>query len=83
MQTAVQIAGYSMGQADELRRVMAKKKRELVGAERERFVAGCAAQGHPEKLGKDLSIGSSPSPTTGSPPRTRARTPSSGTRPRT
>jgi DNA polymerase-3 subunit alpha len=33
---------------------MAKKKRELVGAERERFVAGCAAQGHPEKLGKDL-----------------------------
>ncbi|HEV8120192.1 MAG TPA: DNA polymerase III subunit alpha, partial [Candidatus Polarisedimenticolia bacterium] len=54
MQTAVQIAGYSMGQADELRRVMAKKKRELVGAERERFVAGCAAQGHPEKLGKDL-----------------------------
>jgi DNA polymerase-3 subunit alpha len=54
MQTAVQIAGYSMGQADELRRVMAKKKRELVGAERERFVAGCAEQGHPEKLGKDL-----------------------------
>jgi DNA polymerase III subunit alpha len=54
MQIAVQMAGYSMGQADELRRVMAKKKRELVGAERERFVSGCVAQGHPEKLAKEL-----------------------------
>src|SRR5207249_237936 len=54
MQIAVQMAGYSMGQADELRRVMAKKKRELVGAERERFVAGCIEQGHSGKLAKDL-----------------------------
>ena len=54
MQIAVTIAGYSMGQADTLRKVMAKKKRELVGVERERFVHGCIAQGHPERLGKEL-----------------------------
>ena len=33
---------------------MAKKKRELVGAEREKFVAGCREQGHPDALGKEL-----------------------------
>jgi DNA polymerase-3 subunit alpha len=54
MQIAVAMAGYSMGEADELRRVMAKKKRELVGAERERFAAGCGAQGHPERLARQL-----------------------------
>ena len=54
MQIAVTMAGYSMGQADTLRKVMAKKKRELVSAERERFAAGCKAQGHPERLAKEL-----------------------------
>jgi DNA polymerase-3 subunit alpha len=54
MQIAVSIAGYTMGEADTLRKVMAKKKRELVGAEREKFVAGCRAQGHPDRLGKEL-----------------------------
>ncbi|MDP9329645.1 MAG: DNA polymerase III subunit alpha [Actinomycetota bacterium] len=54
MQIAVRMAGYSMGQADELRRVMSKKKRELIGAERTKFVDGCVAQGHPERLATDL-----------------------------
>ena len=54
MQIAVTIAGYTMGQADTLRKVMAKKRRELVGAERERFVEGCRRQGHPEPLAKGL-----------------------------
>src|SRR5437016_1569519 len=54
MQIAVQMAGYSMGQADTLRKVMAKKKRELVGQERERFVAGCVQQGISERLAADL-----------------------------
>src|SRR5207344_3566498 len=54
MQIAVTVAGYSMGEADTLRKVMAKKKRELVGAERTRFVDGCRAQGHPERLAVDL-----------------------------
>ncbi len=54
MQIAVRMAGYSMGQADTLRKVMAKKKRELVGQERERFVAGCVEQGISERLAADL-----------------------------
>jgi DNA polymerase III subunit alpha len=54
MQIAVRMAGYSMGQADELRRVMSKKKRELIGAERTKFVDGCVAQGHAERLATDL-----------------------------
>jgi DNA polymerase III subunit alpha len=54
MQIAVRMAGYSMGQADTLRKVMAKKKRELIGRERETFVAGCVAQGNPERLAADL-----------------------------
>ena len=32
MQIAVRMAGYSMGEADTLRKAMGKKKRELVGA---------------------------------------------------
>jgi DNA polymerase-3 subunit alpha len=54
MQIAVRAAGYSMGQADDLRRVMAKKKRELIGAEREKFLAGCLAAGHPDRLANEL-----------------------------
>jgi DNA polymerase-3 subunit alpha len=54
MQIAVRMAGYTMGQADTLRKVMAKKKRELIGAEREKFVDGCRGQGHPERLAKNL-----------------------------
>jgi DNA polymerase-3 subunit alpha len=54
MQIAVRTAGYSMGQADDLRRVMAKKKRELIGLEREKFVAGCREAGHTDRLAKEL-----------------------------
>jgi DNA polymerase III subunit alpha len=54
MQIAVRAAGYSMGQADDLRRVMAKKKRELIGVEREKFVAGCRESGHTDRLAKEL-----------------------------
>ena len=54
MQIAVRAAGYSMGQADDLRRVMAKKKRELIGLEREKFVAGCRESGHTDRLAKEL-----------------------------
>jgi DNA polymerase-3 subunit alpha len=50
----VRMAGYTMGQADTLRKVMAKTKRELIGAEREKFVAGCREQGYPDRLAKSL-----------------------------
>ncbi len=54
MQIAVRAAGYSMGQADDLRRVMAKKKRELIGQERVKFLSGCLAAGHTDRLAGDL-----------------------------
>ncbi len=36
------LAGYSLGQADLLRRAMGKKKKEIMDEERARFVDGCA-----------------------------------------
>ena len=45
MQTAVVMAGFSMGEADTLRKVMGKKIREKVAAEREKFVTGAVALG--------------------------------------
>ena len=42
MQAAQILAGYSLGEADLLRRAMGKKIRKEMQAQRERFVAGCA-----------------------------------------
>ena len=44
MQIANRLAGFSLGEADILRRAMGKKKREEMAAQREKFVAGCAAR---------------------------------------
>ncbi len=41
MQAAQILAGYSLGDADLLRRAMGKKKQEEMDAQRARFVAGC------------------------------------------
>jgi DNA polymerase-3 subunit alpha len=49
MQVAQRIAGYSLGQADILRRAMGKKKQEVMEKEKERFVAGAKARGFSEK----------------------------------
>ena len=45
MQIANRLAGYSLGEADLLRRAMGKKKAEEMAQQRERFVAGrdCSA----------------------------------------
>ncbi len=42
MQAAQVLAGYTLGQADILRRAMGKKKVEEMQAQREKFVKGCA-----------------------------------------
>lgn len=42
MQAAQILAGYSLGEADLLRRAMGKKKQEEMDAQRTRFVSGCA-----------------------------------------
>jgi DNA polymerase-3 subunit alpha len=54
MQTAQLIAGFSMADADNLRKAMGKKIPSVMREQEERFVAGCVANGHPESLGKDL-----------------------------
>jgi DNA polymerase-3 subunit alpha len=45
MQVANMIAGYSLGEADLLRRAMGKKKAEEMAAHRERFVKGAKEKG--------------------------------------
>src|ERR1700758_1109948 len=49
MQTANKIAGYSLGDADLLRRAMGKKKAEEMAKQRERFVQGAVQRGFPQK----------------------------------
>jgi DNA polymerase III subunit alpha len=44
MQIANRVAGFSLGDADLLRRAMGKKKPEEMAAQRERFLSGCAAR---------------------------------------
>ena len=45
MQIVQMLAGFTLGQADLLRRAMGKKKHELLMAQRESFLAGCAKNG--------------------------------------
>ena len=49
MQIANRLAGYSLGDADLLRRAMGKKKADEMAAQRERFVSGAAKNGYPSK----------------------------------
>jgi len=49
MQIANRLAGYSLGEADLLRRAMGKKQPEEMAKQRERFVAGATQRGYPPK----------------------------------
>jgi DNA polymerase III subunit alpha len=49
MQIANRLAGYSLGEADVLRRAMGKKKPEEMAQQRERFVQGAVQRGYPSK----------------------------------
>ena len=49
MQIANRLAGYSLGEADLLRRAMGKKIPEEMAAQRERFVSGAVQRGYPPK----------------------------------
>jgi DNA polymerase-3 subunit alpha len=46
IQVASTMAGFSLGQADILRRAVSKKKKDVLDEERKHFVAGAVAQGH-------------------------------------
>jgi DNA polymerase III subunit alpha len=48
MQIANVLANYSLGEADLLRRAMGKKKPEEMAKQRDRFMSGAAALGHPK-----------------------------------
>ncbi len=52
LQVAEVMAGYSMAEAENLRRAMGKKIPAVMRAEEEKFVAGCTARGHSEALGE-------------------------------
>jgi DNA polymerase III subunit alpha len=49
MQIANRLAGYSLGEADLLRRAMGKKKPEEMAQQRERFVHGATERGFPQR----------------------------------
>ena len=64
MQIFRELAGFSFGQADNVRRAMSKKKHAVMEAEREHFVHGCTEPGHecpgcvangiPEKIANEI-----------------------------
>ncbi len=54
MRVAQKFAGYTLEEADNLRKACGKKIRALIAAEREKFVAGCVTEGYDEALGTQL-----------------------------
>jgi DNA polymerase-3 subunit alpha len=51
MRIAQQFAGYSLAEADNLRKAAGKKKRDIMAAERTRFVESCESTGYGAELG--------------------------------
>ncbi|MCY4036993.1 MAG: DNA polymerase III subunit alpha, partial [bacterium] len=54
MRVAQRFAGYSLADADNLRKACGKKDRELMAKERSSFVAGCEQSGYGQELGTEL-----------------------------
>ena len=54
LKIAQQLAGFSLGQADLLRRAIGKKKQSEMDAQKSRFRDGCVANGYAPKLAEDL-----------------------------
>lgn len=54
MRVAQKFAGYSLAQADNLRKACGKKQRDLMQREREQFETGCETTGYGAGLGKQL-----------------------------
>ncbi|MBI4467022.1 MAG: DNA polymerase III subunit alpha [Acidobacteria bacterium] len=54
MQIANQLAGFSLGEADLLRRAMGKKKPKEMAGQREKFIAGCKKRKIGEKKAEKL-----------------------------
>lgn len=54
MQCAAKLAGYTLGEADLLRRAMGKKKVEVMEQQRIKFVEGCAQHGVAKKKSEEI-----------------------------
>jgi DNA polymerase-3 subunit alpha len=54
MRVAQKFAGYSLADADNLRKAMGKKSREVMAKERNNFEAGCERQNYGRALGEQL-----------------------------
>jgi len=54
MQIAQRVAGYTLGQADLLRKAMGKKDAAVMAAERGKFVDGAAANGYDKKKANEI-----------------------------
>lgn len=54
MQIASKMAGFTLGEADLLRRAVGKKKREILEQERDHFVQGCITQGYDQETAEHV-----------------------------
>ncbi|MGB0036787.1 MAG: DNA polymerase III subunit alpha [Candidatus Acidiferrales bacterium] len=54
MKIANRLAGFTLGESDILRSAMGKKKIEVMAAQREKFLAGCAARKVPAKKAEKI-----------------------------
>lgn len=54
MQIAQALAGFSLGEADILRKAMGKKILDLIKEQREKFIAGCEKTGVGRKIGEKI-----------------------------
>ena len=54
MRVAQRLAGYTLEEADNLRKATGKKIRALIAKERTKFVEGCVAQGHEAAFGERI-----------------------------
>src|SRR5262249_710812 len=54
MRLAQRVAGYSLAEADLLRKAIGKKKRQIMQAQAQKFLTPCVAHGTPRKAGPEL-----------------------------
>jgi len=54
MQIASKLAGFSLGEADLLRRAVSKKKKDILDQERKHFTDGAVSQGYSEQTANDI-----------------------------
>ncbi len=55
MRIASDLGGFSLAQADLMRRAMGKKKKEVMEEQRDKFIAGCIENGIEKKTAKEIA----------------------------